>query len=476
MALELILAYKREEVARRKAATSLESLLARCVPGARRFGQALRAGRPGFVLEIKSASPSAGVIRPGTDLEPVLASYGRHADAVSVLTDERFFGGSLARLAEVRARLQQPLLCKDFVLEPFQVAEARLHGADAILLILAAVDDDAWRASAALAERLGMDVLTEVHDETEAARAVELGARIIGINHRDLRTLEMDGTTTARLAPRIPADRLVVAESGIASHDDVRRLRPHADAVLVGSALMGRADIDAAVRGLVYGPTKVCGLTRAEDARAAWEAGATHGGVVFAAGSPRRVTPEQAAVVRGAARLEWVGVFADQGPAGIAAAAERLELGAVQLHGHETTDAVAQVRAAVPRAAEVWKAVRVRGRPPLRAETGADRVLLDGSPPDDLIESRRSLSAPAPLGGTGERFDWALLADYPERAEIILAGGLRPDNVARASGLGTWGLDVSSGVEESPGLKSPARLRAFFAERRRLPGRGDDRR
>jgi indole-3-glycerol phosphate synthase/phosphoribosylanthranilate isomerase len=144
------------------------------------------------------------VIRAGTDLNPILSSYARHADAVSVLTDERFFGGSLARLDEVRGRLPQPLLCKDFILEPFQVAEARLHGADAILLILAAVDDATWRTCADLAARLGMAVLTEVHDAAEAGRAVALGARIVGINNRDLRTLRIDLATTPRLAPLIP--------------------------------------------------------------------------------------------------------------------------------------------------------------------------------------------------------------------------------------------------------------------------------
>jgi indole-3-glycerol phosphate synthase / phosphoribosylanthranilate isomerase len=477
MALEAILAHKREELARRMAGTSIETLLAHCEPSRRDFAAALRGGKPGFVLEIKFASPSAGSLRSGGDLEPVLASYGRHADAVSVLTDEKFFGGSLARLAEVRARLVQPLLCKDFILDPYQVAEARLHGADAILLILSAVNDVTWRACSRLAERLGMAVLTEVHDEEETDRAVALGARLIGINHRDLRTLRMDPTATPRLAPRIPADRLVVAESGITSHDDVRRLRPHADAMLVGTALMRAADLGAAVHRLIYGITKVCGLTSAEDALAAREAGATHGGVVFAEGSPRRVTLEQAAAVRGGTRLAWVAVFADQSPEEVAVAAERLELHAVQLHGNESPETVARVRALVPAAAEVWKAIRVHDRLPLRAETGADRLLLDGSPPEvEERESRRSMAAPAGagFGGTGHRFNWGILDWYPERADVMLAGGLRAENVALAAGLGVYGLDVSSGVEAAPGRKDPARLRAFFAARRRLPGRGGD--
>ena len=456
MALDAILAHKREEVAARKAHASLDGLLAGAEPSARSFSAALRAGRPGYVLEIKFASPSAGAIRPGSDLYPVLAGYGRHADAVSVLTDARFFGGSLDRLATVRAALGQPLLCKDFILEPFQVAEARVHGADAILLILAAIDDAAWRECAALSARLGMDVLTEVHDEAEVRRAVALGAGVIGVNNRNLRTLEIDLNTTPRLAPGIPADRLVVAESGIDGRDTVRSLRPHADAFLVGSALMREPDIDRAVRRLIYGRTKICGLTTPADACAARWAGATHGGLMFAESSPRKVSAAQAAAVRGAG-LEWVGVFADQPVDTIARRAAELGLAAVQLHGHETADDVIRIKGALLPGVEVWKAERVRDVIPGRGP--ADRLLLDGWS-DDRI------------GGTGTAFDWSLLAGHPFLADLIVAGGLRPENAARAAALGAWALDLSSGVESSPGHKDPHRLEAFFRERRRLPGRG----
>lgn len=458
MVLETILAHKRADVAARMAGTSLESLRARAVPSERSLARAIRAGRPGFILEIKFASPSAGVIRAGNDLEPVLASYGRHADAVSVLTDQRFFGGSLERLAQVRERLDQPLLAKDFILEPYQVVEARVHGADAVLLILAALDDRSWHACAGEAGRLGMEVLTEVHDEAEASRAVALGAAIIGVNNRDLRTLEVDPGTTARIAPRLPSDRLVVAESGITSRETVAGLRPHADAFLVGSALMGAPDLDRAVRGLVYGRTKICGLTSARDAARAFEAGATHGGLMFAAGSPRRIPLSTAREVAAGAPLSWVGVFTDQSPEAVAAAAADLGLSAVQLHGNETADQVAGVRKQVPAATAVWKAERVRTAIPARRE--ADRLLLDG-----WAEGR--------LGGTGQRFDWALLEDHPERNEVVLAGGLRAANVAIAAALGTWALDASSGVESVPGRKDPGLLRDFFIQRRRLPGRGD---
>jgi len=453
MALDAILEHKRKELAERRARTSLESLLAHAEPSRRSFAAALRRGGPGFVLEIKCASPSAGIIRAGADLEPVLASYGRHADAVSVLTDERFFGGSLARLAAVRQRLEQPLLAKDFFLEPYQVAEARVHGADAILLMLAAIDDPTWRACTELATRLGMEVLTEIHDAAEAGRALALGARTIGINNRDLRTLRVDSATVVKLAPRIPLDRLVIAESGYGSREDVAAASSSVDAFLVGSVLMAAQDPDAAVRELVYGRTKVCGLTRAEDAAAAAHAGATHGGLIFAEHSPRRVRLDAARAVRRAAPLRWVGVFADQDTEAIATTARELGLTAVQLHGAESPECVTELRRALPAPCEIWKAVRVADRLPRRAETAADRVLLDGP-------------------GTSQRFDWDLLAEYPERPAAVLAGGLRPENVTAAAALGTYAIDVSSGVERAPGEKDANRIEAFLRARRRLPGRG----
>jgi indole-3-glycerol phosphate synthase / phosphoribosylanthranilate isomerase len=306
---------------------------------------------------------------------------------------------------------------------------------------------------------LNMAVLTEVHDAGETARAVALGARIIGVNNRDLRTLAIDMGTTPRLAPGIPEDRLVVAESGISSREDVDSQRAHADAFLVGSALMREPRLDAAVRRLVYGRTKVCGLTSPAHAAAAAVAGATHGGLVFAEGSPRRVTPDQAASVRGGATLEWVAVFADQPAEEIAMLAERLELGAVQLHGSESPDRVARVRDIVPASCEVWKAVRVSERIPALAETGADRLLLDG-----WTGGR--------LGGSGKAFDWSLLDGDPRRFRVVLAGGLNAGNAEAAAALRPWALDLSTGVESAPGIKDESMLRRFFAARRRLPGRG----
>jgi len=240
-----ILAHKREEVAAARRARPLANVeaAARAAGPVRPFAGALRRaeGQPvRAVAEIKRASPSAGPIRPGADPAAIGREYqAGGAAALSVLTDERFFDGRLDFLAAVRAAVSLPLLRKDFLIDPYQVAEARAAGADAVLLIAAALDPALLADLMKEAARHQLDALVEVHSESEAERAVVAGARLIGVNHRDLATFTIDMGLTARLAPRLPPDAVLVAESGIRSADDVRALgRAGAHAILVGEALM----------------------------------------------------------------------------------------------------------------------------------------------------------------------------------------------------------------------------------------------
>jgi len=449
MALDEILAHVRGELARRQSRRPLESLRRGLIPSSRSLEEALHRPRTGFLLECKQASPSRGTIRADYDPVELALAYEPFADGVSVLTEERFFGGSLDHLRAVSAAVSLPVLRKDFVVDPYQVFEARAHGADAVLLMLSVLDDDGYRRCARAAEMLAIDVLTEVHDERELSRAVALGARIIGLNNRDLKTLEVDLAVTERLAPLAPDDRLLVCESGIGSHRDVARLRGRVDGFLVGSALCSSPDVSRACRELVFGPVKVCGLTSPEDARAAADAGAVYGGLVFAPGSPRRVDLERARAVRDAADLDWVGVYVDHDPHLVAQTAEVLELKAVQLHGDETARYADRLRESLPSGCEIWKACRIRDSVPEGAGDCADRIVLD------------TFSAAA-RGGTGERFDWSLL-DGVSLDRALLAGGLDPGCAAAADAVGAFGLDVSSGVERAPGEKSRERLEAFFA-------------
>jgi indole-3-glycerol phosphate synthase len=204
------------------------------------------------IAEVKRRSPSKGDLAQISDPAELARRYAAGgAAAISVLTEQRRFGGSLDDLRTVRAAVDVPVLRKDFLVEPYQVLEARATGADLVLLIVAALDDDDLRRLHEQARELGLTVLVEVHDEAETARAVELGAELVGVNARNLKTLEVDPDTFGRLAPLVPDDRVLVAESGVTGPPDVERyVAEGARAVLVGEALVKDGDPEGAVRAM----------------------------------------------------------------------------------------------------------------------------------------------------------------------------------------------------------------------------------
>ena len=253
-----IAAYKRDEVAVRKAAQPRAAIeaLALAADAPRGFTAALRRragpGRPALIAEIKKASPSKGLIRADFDPPALARAYERGgATCLSVLTDGPSFQGDDAFLAAARDATALPCLRKDFLVDPWQVAESRALGADCILIILDMIDDALAADLLSEAFRFGMDALIETHDEAEMARACELGGDLVGINNRSLRTFEVDLAVTERLAPHAPPGALLVAESGIFTPADVQLVSDaHAQAVLVGESLMRQPDVEAATRAL----------------------------------------------------------------------------------------------------------------------------------------------------------------------------------------------------------------------------------
>ncbi|HEX7328400.1 MAG TPA: indole-3-glycerol phosphate synthase TrpC [Casimicrobiaceae bacterium] len=256
--LAQIVAAKRDEVAAARAArppADVERAAAEAPPP-RGFAAALAAkiaaGAPAVIAEIKRASPSRGLLREGFDPAAIAASYERAGAAcLSVLTDRSFFQGAPEHLVEARAACRLPVLRKEFVIDDYQVAESRALGADAILLIVAALDDATLASLAARARSLGMDVLVEVHDRAELERALALDSALIGINNRNLRTFAVSLHTTLELLPHVPPGRLVVTESGIVAQRDVAQMRRHdVNAFLVGEAFMRAPDPGAALTAL----------------------------------------------------------------------------------------------------------------------------------------------------------------------------------------------------------------------------------
>jgi indole-3-glycerol phosphate synthase len=259
--LDDIVHRKRDEIARLKQVRPMDTVRAEAAlaPAPRGFASALRAPVVSdahsvrLIAEVKRASPSKGLLRQDLDAVALSREYeASGAAAISVLTDEHFFQGSLDHLRAVRQNVGLPVLRKDFVLDPYQVYEARAAGADAVLLIAAALSDDDLAALHRLVQQVGMVALVEVHDETELERALRIEPRVVGVNNRNLRTFEVDLETTARLRPLVPADVVLVSESGVHTRADVARLAAiGADAMLVGEALVRATDVGRKVRELL---------------------------------------------------------------------------------------------------------------------------------------------------------------------------------------------------------------------------------
>ncbi|WP_100641861.1 bifunctional indole-3-glycerol-phosphate synthase TrpC/phosphoribosylanthranilate isomerase TrpF [Alteromonas facilis] len=467
--LAQIVADKREEVALRKVEFPLAEFQSQLAPTEKSFYDALAAPNASFILECKKASPSKGLIRKSFDLDEILAAYTPYAACISVLTDEKYFQGTFDYLAYVTARVTQPVINKDFFVDEYQVHLARYHGADAILLMLSVLNDAEYTALANIATHYHMAVLTEVSNEEEMQRAIALKANIIGINNRNLRDLSTDLATTERLTPmlqNVQFPHVVISESGIYTHADVKRLSPLCDGFLVGSALMAQDDITRAVKSLLFANTKVCGITTVEAATYLTTSPANYAGLIFADKSKRKVSFEQATKIVAAAHNQYVGVFVDQPIDLIVEYAHQLSLAAVQLHGNETLADIRALKHKLPPTCEIWKAIgvditsdSVKSLPVSLTHADdpmwsiVDKVLIDSKSGDQS-------------GGTGRQFDWSLVKHMVHPERLILAGGISPNNVTAALATGVAMLDINSGVESAPGVKSLSKLNALYAHLR----------
>ncbi|BCZ18180.1 Tryptophan biosynthesis protein TrpCF [Helicobacter sp. NHP19-003] len=437
--LKTMLEHKKLEVQALKNRYSVPATLR---PSLRDFKEALQERRTSFILECKQASPSKGLIRSPFDLVKIVKVYEKHATCISVLTDEKYFKGSFENLRLAAAHTTKPLLCKDFVIDPFQVRLARLMGADAVLLMLSVLEDQAYTELATLAKSLNMAVLTEVSNPEEVQRAIALNAPIVGINNRDLKTLKVDTNTTLKLAPLIPEDKIIISESGISSHAVVKQLCAKVQGFLVGSTLMAQKNLDKACKKLILGENKVCGLRRVKDAKAVLKNGFIYGGLIFDPQSPRYIAPKKAQkLIKKVPKLDFVGVFVQAKIKTIIKRAYQLKLKAVQLHGHYSPQELALLENALD--CPVWAVTSVDPRAKKLPPTpNTSLVLFD--------------SKGAKAGGNGVAFCWDLLEGF--KRPFMLAGGLNAHNLENAVSTGALGLDLNSGLESAPGKKSGQKI------------------
>ncbi|RJY49620.1 bifunctional indole-3-glycerol-phosphate synthase TrpC/phosphoribosylanthranilate isomerase TrpF [Veillonella atypica] len=434
------------------------------------FEAALRQQDFNFICEVKKASPSKGIIAehfPYLDIAKEYEVAG--AAAISVLTEPDFFKGDKKYLQEIASTVRIPVLRKDFIIDEYQIYQAKVWGASAILLICACLDVPTLTKFRELADSLGLSSLVEAHDENEVQMAIDCGARIIGVNNRNLKDFTVDVQNSVRLRNLVQDDVIFVSESGLETPEDIQVLRDNN----IGVALMGetfmRSPNKVEKLAYLYGPTyytpkvKMCGISKVETIPAVVEAKPDYIGLVFAP-SKRQVTVDQAKILVEELHREYaqkygsdtehdkndtiktVGVFVNETVDNLVTIANEANLDAVQLHGDEDEAFIQSLKERTN--VEVWKAVQIRSAADVEKwiDSSAEMLLFDAYHKDER-------------GGTGEVFDWSSL-DAFERP-FMLAGGIDSTNVARAiRTVRPYGIDISSGIETN-GVKDDEKITAF---------------
>ena len=434
------------------------------------FEAALRQQDFNFICEVKKESPSKGIIAehfPYLDIAKEYEVAG--AAAISVLTEPDFFKGDKKYLQEIASTVKIPVLRKDFIIDEYQIYQAKVWGASAILLICACLDVPALTKFRELADSLGLSSLVEAHDEVEVQMAIDCGARIIGVNNRNLKDFTVDVQNSVRLRNLVQDDVIFVSESGLETPEDIQVLRDNN----IGVALMGetfmRSPNKVEKLAYLYGPTyytpkiKMCGISKVDTIPAIVEVKPDYMGLVFAP-SKRQVTVEQAKTLVEELHkvyvkkygsdteqdkndtIKTVGVFVNETVDNLVTIANETNLDAVQLHGDEDEAFIQSLKERTN--VEVWKAVQIRSAADVEEwiDSSADMLLFDAYHKDER-------------GGTGEVFDWSSL-DAFERP-FMLAGGIDSTNVARAiRTVRPYGIDISSGIETN-GVKDDEKIKAF---------------
>lgn len=405
------------------------------------------APRRALILECKAASPSKGTLRNNYDPAELARAYEPYATAISVLCEPDSFQGKFGDLARVAQVSDLPLLAKDFIIDPVQIALAYVSGADAVLLMLSVLDDDDYRRLSAYAHGLGLDVLTEVITKEEALRANALGATMVDINHRNLHTLDIDMNRSRDLAKYLAHGTVVVAASGMNSAADIDR--SYGDAFLVGSALSGRRDVEVALKELMYGQVKVCGLTTATAAIAAQKAGVIYGGVNFVPTSPRYVDRETATRISQAApklRIFAVTCAVDEDELrDVIDAVNECNLYGIQLHAPQQDDE----RAFINRVRHLTDLPIIRALP----------HTVDPDVITDIAGDVMALIIDSPRPGSGTTWDYDSISRHA-RDRIWIAGGVGATNARDIRRLGFGGIDANSALEKNDGShdKDPKKI------------------
>ncbi|CAL4320839.1 bifunctional indole-3-glycerol-phosphate synthase TrpC/phosphoribosylanthranilate isomerase TrpF [Buchnera aphidicola] len=442
--LQNILYDKKNWLEKRKKIQPISEIKKTIKSSVRKFYHTLTLKQPFFILEAKAASPSHGIINKKFNLIEISKCYKKHASVISVLTDEKYFHGKMEYLSQMNKLVHQPLLCKDFIIDEYQIYLARYYGADAILLMLSILKDYQYIFFSKIAHSMNMGIITEINNTKELKRAIALDSKVIGINNRNLKNLSINIKNTNFLAPLIPKNKIIICESGIKNNIQIKKLKHIVHGFLIGSSIMQSKNISHKINSIIFGNNKICGLTNPNDALISEKIGATHGGLIFVKKSPRFIVLENALSIINQSNLKYVGVFQNEKIKNIIFIINKLNLHAIQLHGNENQEYIKTLKNKIPENIQLWKALFIEN----------NIIQLD-------LKHIKYYVFDNLKGGSGTTFDWKHIKRY-NLENVFLSGGLSLLNCKKASSFQSFGLDFNSQFEISPGIKDHKKLKTLF--------------
>jgi len=446
MILDEIIQNKISEVAQRKKELSIEKIKTTLSLSERNFKAALSKGHGlNLIAEVKRKSPSKGVIRDDVDIFEVVQTYtnNQFVSAISFLTDYKYFGGTVEEMLQISLQTTKPVIRKDFIIDEYQIFEARYFGADAILLIASVLTTEQMQHYIEIAKSLKMDCLVEVHNENEVKK-LPTNVEIAGVNNRNLKDFTISLETTKKVYKKLRTKaEIIVTESGIYTSEDVKIVKDFADAMLVGTSIMKENDLSSQIDSLFRPDIKICGITQLKDAIYCASIKVNYLGFIFYMKSKRYINPNDASTIIAQVKdqfpdVKFVGVFVNETKNQVLEIMKKCQLDLVQLHGEEDKNYFADV------ADKTIKAFRV--------ENQINQFQIDHinqCKAKYLLLDTYSKNA---YGGTGKSFNWNNIKAITHN-NLFVAGGINQNNFKEALKYKPDVLDINSGVEISPGIK-----------------------
>lgn len=387
------------------------------------FFDAIKLSQTNFIGEVKLGSPNQGRLTVPNDIQNIAKHYEKFACAISVMAEEKFFLGSMDNVKIISEIVSCPVLCKDIVVSPSQIFQARAYGADAIVLMLSVLNDHEYNECKKAAESLNLDIITEIHTKEEALRAKHLGAKIIAINNRNLKTLTVDLDVTEHLLPFIDKNCLIISESGYATHEQISRYIGKVHAFLIGSSLVNSDRIDLRLRELIFGRIKISHITNEKEAQQAYEKGAYYGTFNFTKTLKDPIDIAYAQTIIKSAPLVFGGTFCDDNIDEIIKIANELNLSFVQLDGNEDHSFIRELRKHLSSDCELFKTVSIENLMNCPEDFGADLMIVKFS---DKIP----------------KINWQKLFTNTQNQKFIIAECDNEQIITKAKKYGAFALDI----------------------------------